>query len=231
MEPMYVAEISVPVSDAGGVYQTLSLRRGEIVEETPRPGTPMTAIRAFVPVNESFGFTTALRAATGGKAFPQCSFDHWQLMNGTPFTPGNKVFDIIRDTRKRKGMKEELPPLDEYADKVRAGFWVGGGKDARWGWAAPRTVGAPAGAVLCSRLTFCPTSLLIPLPSLSLCAAVNGVSAGERADGRRRWWRLRCARLRRVARGAGWCHLNRPGWCLRASALPVVELPACRMTA
>ena len=114
MEPMYLADISVPVSDAGGVYQVLSLRRGEIVEETPRPGTPMTAIRAYVPVNESFGFTTALRAATGGKAFPQCSFDHWQLMNGTPFTPGNKVFDIIRDTRKRKGLKEELPPLDEY---------------------------------------------------------------------------------------------------------------------
>ena len=42
-------------------------------------------------MNESFGFTTALRAATGGKAFPQCSFDHWQTMNGDPFTEGNKV--------------------------------------------------------------------------------------------------------------------------------------------
>jgi len=118
MEPMYLADISVPVSDAGGVYQVLSMRRGEIVEETPRAGTPMTAIRAYVPVNESFGFTTALRAATGGKAFPQCSFDHWQLMNGTPFTPGNKVHDIIRDTRVRKGLKAELTPLDEYLDKA-----------------------------------------------------------------------------------------------------------------
>ena len=115
MEPMYLADIAVPVADAGGVYQTLSLRRGEISEEIPRPGTPMTAIRAFVPVNESFGFTTALRAATGGKAFPQCSFDHWQTMNGDPFTPGNRVFTIIADTRTRKGLKPELPPLDEYA--------------------------------------------------------------------------------------------------------------------
>ena len=49
---MYLADISVPVADAGGVYQTLSLRRGEISEEIPRPGTPMTAIRAFLPVRE-----------------------------------------------------------------------------------------------------------------------------------------------------------------------------------
>ena len=77
MEPMYLADISVPVSDAGGVYQTLSLRRGEISEEIPRPGTPMTAIRAYIPVNESFGFTTALRAATGGKAFPQVRGVEW----------------------------------------------------------------------------------------------------------------------------------------------------------
>jgi elongation factor 2 len=67
MEPVYLADISCPVDVAGGVYGTLALRRGEIVEETPRPGTPMTNIRAYVPVNESFGFTTALRAATGGK--------------------------------------------------------------------------------------------------------------------------------------------------------------------
>jgi elongation factor 2 len=118
MEPMYLADITVPMDEAGGVYSTLSLRRGEIVEEIPRAGTPMTAIRAYLPVNESFGFTTALRAATGGKAFPQCSFDHWQTMNGDPFTPGNKVFEIVKDARKRKGLKEELPPLDEFLDKL-----------------------------------------------------------------------------------------------------------------
>jgi len=78
----------------------------------------MTAIRAFVPVNESFGFTTALRAATGGQAFPQCTFDHWETMNGDPFTAGNKVYELVRGTRKRKGLKEELPPLEDYLDKL-----------------------------------------------------------------------------------------------------------------
>ena len=118
MEPFYQADIAVPVAEAGGVYSTLALRRGQIVEEIPRAGTPMTSIKAYLPVNESFGFTGALRAATGGQAFPQCSFDHWEAMTGDPFKAGNKVYDIVRDTRKRKGMKEEMPPLEEYLDKL-----------------------------------------------------------------------------------------------------------------
>jgi elongation factor 2 len=117
MEPMYLAEITVPISDIGGVYSCLALRRGEIVEEIPRAGTPMTNVRAYLPVNESFGFTTALRAATGGKAFPQCSFHHWSQMNGDPFTAGNKVNEICTGVRTRKGLKE-FPPLDEYLDKM-----------------------------------------------------------------------------------------------------------------
>ena len=144
MEPMYIADISCPIDETGSVYSTLALRRGVIVEEIPRVGTPMTAIRAHLPVNESFGFTGALRAATGGKAFPQCAFDHWAVMTGDPvsghfqrgccrpnqthspfpfpfqFSSGNKVFDIVKEIRKRKGLKEELPPLEEYNDKVRA---------------------------------------------------------------------------------------------------------------
>jgi len=118
MEPMYIADIAVPVDSAGGVYSTLSMRRGEIVEEIPKAGTPMTAIRAYLPVNQSFGFTKELRSNTGGKAFPQCSFDHWATMNGDPFSEGNRVYEIIRETRKRKGMEEAMPPLDRYLDKL-----------------------------------------------------------------------------------------------------------------
>merc|ERR1711862_182139 len=118
MEPMYMADIAVPVDSAGGVYSTLSMRRGEIVEEIPKPGTPMTAIRAYLPVNQSFGFTKELRSNTGGKAFPQCSFDHWSVMSGDPFSEGSKVGEIVSSTRTRKGLEAELPPLGRYLDKL-----------------------------------------------------------------------------------------------------------------
>ncbi|MCP4294053.1 MAG: hypothetical protein GY786_00400 [Proteobacteria bacterium] len=45
-------------------------------------GTPLMIMKAFLPVSESFGFTAYLRQKTGGKAFPNCVFDHWEHMKG-----------------------------------------------------------------------------------------------------------------------------------------------------
>ena len=64
------------------------------------------------------GFTAALRSATGGQAFPQCVFDHWQVLPGTPFEEGNKTYDIVKETRVRKGLKENIPPLENFLDKM-----------------------------------------------------------------------------------------------------------------
>jgi elongation factor 2 len=117
MEPVFLAEISVPQDETGGVYSTLALRRGTVQEEIPVEGTPMTNIRAFLPVNESFGFDKLLRANTSGKAFPQCTFDHWERMGGDAFVDG-KLKEIINHTRNRKGLKDEMAPLDTYYDKL-----------------------------------------------------------------------------------------------------------------
>ncbi len=45
----------VPFEHKGGVYSTLSPRRGEVFEEDQIAGTPMCNIKAYLPVNESFG--------------------------------------------------------------------------------------------------------------------------------------------------------------------------------
>jgi len=64
------------------------------------------------------GFTADLRSNTGGQAFPQCVFDHWQILSGDPFDPATKPFNIVNDARKRKGLKEGIPPLDNFFDKL-----------------------------------------------------------------------------------------------------------------
>lgn len=64
------------------------------------------------------GFTADLRSNTGGQAFPQCVFDHWQILPGNPFEPTSKPAQVVSDTRKRKGLKEGIPPLDSYLDKL-----------------------------------------------------------------------------------------------------------------
>jgi elongation factor 2 len=117
-EPVYLCEIQCPEHAMGGIYGVLTRRRGHVFEEVQRPGTPLYNIKAYLPVMESFGFTADLRSHTGGQAFPQCVFDHWQEMNGDPFEPTSKVGEIVAFARKRKGLSEAPFPLDKYYDKL-----------------------------------------------------------------------------------------------------------------
>ena len=117
LEPVYLVEIQCPEHAMGGIYSCLNRRRGQVIAEEPRPGTPLYNVKAHLPVCESFGFTADLRSQTSGQAFPQCVFDHWAVMAGNPLEEG-KVQQICSSTRKRKGMKEEIPPLDNFFDKL-----------------------------------------------------------------------------------------------------------------
>merc|ERR1711862_721940 len=119
-EPVYLCEIQCPENAVGGIYGVLNRRRGIVFEESQVTGTPMFVVKAHLPVNESFGFTADLRSNTGGQAFPQCVFDHWQDMPGDPLNveSNSKPYVIVQDTRKRKGLKEGIPDLSNYLDKL-----------------------------------------------------------------------------------------------------------------
>merc|ERR1719204_1659611 len=118
LEPVYLFEIMCPEQAQGGIYSCLNKRRGCVFENMQIGSTPQFTVKAHLPVNESFGFTADLRSQTGGQAFPQCVFDHWQIMPGSPFQEGTKPCDIVINTRKRKGLKEGIPALDNYLDKL-----------------------------------------------------------------------------------------------------------------
>ncbi|KAI9757235.1 MAG: Elongation factor 2 [Chaenotheca gracillima] len=119
LEPVFLVEIQVPESAMGGIYGVLTRRRGHVFSEEQRPGTPLFNVKAYLPVNESFGFTADLRSHTGGQAFPQSVFDHWQLLpGGSPLDPATKPGQIVQDMRKRKGIKVEVPGVDNYYDKL-----------------------------------------------------------------------------------------------------------------
>ena len=64
------------------------------------------------------GFTGDLRSSTGGQAFPQCVFDHWQILPGDPLDDMSMAGSVVLDTRRRKGLAQTVPTLDKYIDRL-----------------------------------------------------------------------------------------------------------------
>jgi elongation factor 2 len=118
MEPVYLAEIQVPQDVMGSCYGVVTRRRGCVFDEQQQQGTPMVNLKAYLPVGESFGFTKDLRSNTGGKAFPQCVFDHWDLIDSDPYKEGSLCNRLVTEIRARKGLKPIIPQTSDYADKL-----------------------------------------------------------------------------------------------------------------
>jgi len=117
-EPVYMVVIQCPTTVCGSVYSAVNQRRGQIVSEERAAALPLSVIKAYLPVSESFGFGEYLRSQTSGQAFPQCSFDHWEVMEGDPLDSKSKVGSIVTEIRKRKGLTPCVPPLEQYFDKL-----------------------------------------------------------------------------------------------------------------
>ncbi|KAG9391757.1 Elongation factor Tu GTP binding domain [Carpediemonas membranifera] len=119
MEPVFSVEISCPENAIGGVYSCMNRRRGIVLSEEQRPGTPLYQVKAFLPVAESFGFSADLRSQTSGQAFPQAQFSHYEVIaGGDVLTEGTKTNQLMLDIRKRKGLKVVTPVLGDYEDRL-----------------------------------------------------------------------------------------------------------------
>jgi len=117
-EPIFLCEIQTPDDAMGGIYQCLTQRRGIVIGEEPVQGTPLIIVKSYLPVAESFGFTQHLRELTSGRAFPQCVFDHWEMITTDPYDPASKAGTLVEQIRKRKGLKPGIPLLENFTDKL-----------------------------------------------------------------------------------------------------------------
>ena len=80
--------------------------------------TYINALQNYNWFHAFVGFADELRRSTGGKAFTQCAFHHWQILPGCPFEDGSKTAAVIFETRKRKGLHDAIPPLNRYLDRL-----------------------------------------------------------------------------------------------------------------
>lgn len=120
MEPVYAVEVQTPADCMSAIYTVLSKRRGHVIGDSPKPGTPVYTVKALLPAIESFGFETDLRYHTQGQAFGVSYFDHWAVVPGDPLDRSislrplepSPVQHLAREfmvkTRRRKGMSEDV---------------------------------------------------------------------------------------------------------------------------
>ncbi|KAI8986479.1 P-loop containing nucleoside triphosphate hydrolase protein [Pilobolus umbonatus] len=127
MEPVYYVEIQAPADCVAAVYTVLQRRRGHVTQDTPKAGSPLYTVKAYIPVIDSCGFETDLRTHTEGQAFCQQIFDHWQIVPGDPLDTSivlkpleaSPIQHLARDfmvkTRRRKGLSEDVS-INKYFD-------------------------------------------------------------------------------------------------------------------
>jgi len=118
VEPIYLVEIVTTQAEVGKVYNVIERRRGRVLSEEPRIGTPMCTMRVHLPVLGSFGLTATLREATHGQAFAQATLSHWQVMEGDPLKEGTLANSVVKEVRARKGMPAALPKVEDLIDKL-----------------------------------------------------------------------------------------------------------------
>eukprot|EP01130_Rhizamoeba_saxonica_P017042 TRINITY_DN8076_c0_g1_i1.p1 TRINITY_DN8076_c0_g1~~TRINITY_DN8076_c0_g1_i1.p1 ORF type:complete len:985 (+),score=218.40 TRINITY_DN8076_c0_g1_i1:51-2957(+) len=120
MEPVYYVEIQCPSECLPAIFNVLYRRRGHVVEDLPKVATPLYTVKAYIPVIDSFGFETDLRAHTQGLAFCCSVFDHWTIVPGDPLDSTivlrpledapqpHLARDFMVKTRRRKGLSEDV---------------------------------------------------------------------------------------------------------------------------
>ena len=82
MEPIMKLEVVTPEENMGDVIGDLNKRRGQVegMEET-RSGARI--VKAMVPLAEMFGYVTALRTITSGRATSSMEYDHHSPLSST----------------------------------------------------------------------------------------------------------------------------------------------------
>ncbi|CEM07887.1 unnamed protein product [Vitrella brassicaformis CCMP3155] len=128
MEPVLYSEIQCPADCVSAVYTVLARRRGRVVRDLPKPGTPLYICQAVLPAIESFGFETDLRTHTSGQAFCMSMFDRWEVVPGDPLDKSivlrplepaphqHLAREFLLKTRRRKGLSEDVA-LQKYFDE------------------------------------------------------------------------------------------------------------------
>ncbi|MCH3884288.1 elongation factor G [Tenacibaculum aquimarinum] len=87
MEPIMKLEVLTPEENMGDIVGDLNRRRGQVSDMSDRAGAKV--VKATVPLSEMFGYVTALRTMSSGRATSTMEFSHYAE------TPSNVSEEVI----------------------------------------------------------------------------------------------------------------------------------------
>ncbi|MBT7426226.1 MAG: elongation factor G [Flavobacterium sp.] len=87
MEPLMKLEVLTPEANMGDIVGDLNRRRGQVNDMSDRAGSKV--VKALVPLSEMFGYVTALRTMSSGRATSTMEFSHYTE------TPSSVSEDVI----------------------------------------------------------------------------------------------------------------------------------------
>jgi elongation factor G len=87
MEPLMKLEVLTPEENMGDIVGDLNRRRGQVNDMSDRAGSKV--VKALVPLSEMFGYVTALRTMSSGRATSTMEFSHYAE------TPSNVSEEVI----------------------------------------------------------------------------------------------------------------------------------------
>ncbi|MEQ6124586.1 elongation factor G [Pseudotenacibaculum sp. MALMAid0570] len=91
MEPIMKLEVLTPEENMGDIVGDLNRRRGQVSDMSDRAGSKV--VKATVPLSEMFGYVTALRTMSSGRATSTMEFSHYAE------TPSNISEEVIANAK------------------------------------------------------------------------------------------------------------------------------------
>ncbi len=91
MEPIMKLEVLTPEENMGDIVGDLNRRRGQVNNMDDRAGSKV--VKAEVPLSEMFGYVTALRTLSSGRATSTMEFSHYAE------TPTNIAEEVIKSVK------------------------------------------------------------------------------------------------------------------------------------
>lgn len=106
LEPMQTLQITVPQDHMGAATAQIQGRRGQVYDMKSEGDTMIVVGKA--PVAELFGFAGDVRSVTEGRAMWSTEFAGFETV------PGGMLKEVVKEIRKRKGLKENIPEPADY---------------------------------------------------------------------------------------------------------------------